>query len=1132
MKKFEINKLNYRKNIIQMTRISLLYLLFIMFTLNCFAATGYAESARMSINIDKPNLKEAIVEIKNQTEFDFLYSKEIEPLYHSTEIVMVEDGTIEEVLNQLFTNSQIDYEIVDKTIILKPGKIVSESTKGVGQQSITVSGTVADNTDPLPGVNVTVKGTTTGTITDIDGKYSIRVPGENAILVFTYIGYETQEIVVGNRTAINIKLEELTQQVEEVVVIGYGVQRVREVTGAVASVKSEDINKIASADIATALQGQIAGLSITNSSGAPGATANMQIRGTGSISQGSTPLFVVDGVPFSSLPAFTANEIQSIEVLKDAASASIYGSRASNGVVLITTKQGASGQMRVEVDGYYGITNVRRNIPLINSTADWAYLNMVRYIVGDGANRVTWNALDANTMGAHYNTNWQDLFQVDNAPMQSYSIRLTGGTENLIYNLSTTYFQQDGLWVNSDYERLSTRANAQFKKNKFTANVNMAFNLSERNSGNSSLPAGAIRLRPFKQPIDWHEDRFAAPGSNGAAVYDVVRWLKEINPDNSNGGSANINLRYEILDGLAIQLNAGGSVHNRYRKTYNPTFELYNEITGEPTSDSYRIAQLRNRADLFKTWMTELQATYTKSFGDHNLSLLAVYTMDHSSGYGSNVSVRNFLSNDIQVLEGGSEDPTVAGTNYAYSIIGTVGRIQYNYANRYILQVSARRDGSSRFRDDNRYGVFPSVSLGWNLDQESFYQNLELSKIMTRAKIRASFGSTGNQFIGNYTYVASINQGQSTNANEGQNFLLGNTDHHKEIGSIQTQFANGNVKWETSVSRNIGVDLGFLNGAITFSGDLYYTDKKDMLFPVNLPPSAGTRGGSINMNVGNMTNKGIDLNLAYRKMKGDFQYSVTGVFMMNRNMVTKTNLASGQITGGTTWQDWTHVVKEGLPAGTFYLIPNGGVIKTEEQLEEYKKLVSGARLGDLMYIDTNKDGEINDEDRVDRGLGTPKWEGGLTFAGSYKNFDFSVQGYGTYGNKTYNAIKQNAFMQKRHLEQMNSWTPWNPNSDIPSPKGNQQHNDYRGRLDWFLEDGSFFRIRNVQIGYTIPQKFLSRCRVYISADNLFTFTRYSGNDPEQGGSWEEFGGSLLTAGNDSGNIPVTTVYRLGFQASF
>ena len=1123
MKKFRIRYLlPYFKSNLHAFRIMKLTLLLSLIGITAlFASETYSQTTRVTIVAKNMETRKIMEEIESQTDYLFVYDPREVNLSRKTS-VNAKNLPVAEVLSTVFNETNVFYAVEGSNIMLM--KRGSSAVNRSQQTTKRVTGVITDTYDePIIGANIIEKGTVNGTITDLDGKFTLNLTTDNAILDISYIGYITQSIAVNDQTIFNIQLKEDAIGLEEVVAIGYGVQTVKEVTGAVSKVKAETISKIGSSDFAQGLQGQIAGMNISSVSGAPGATSTIQIRGAGSFSSDATnPLFVVDGIPFDRMPQFSSDEIESIEVLKDAASTSIYGTRASNGVILITTKQGTAGQMKISFDGYYGITKIARNIPVVNNTVDWLYINRMRYI---GENNLPgWTALDDNTRGLHNNTDWVSFFQQDNAPMQNYSLRLSGGNKDVTYNLVTSYFSQDGLWVNSGYERLSTRANTLFKKNRFTAQVGFSFNLSGRDKNNTTLPYDAIRTRSFKAEFDIDDESIPAPGSNAGGYAALIQRVKRTDQDRSNNTTLNLDMNYEIIDGLKIRANIGGNYSNVYNKIFEPSFVLYNEESGEINSSSFPIARLENTQWYQYQWISEFMATYDKSFGLHKISLLAGLSFEEQTRERYQASKRSFLSNDIQVLDGGGIDPTSGGDKFVTSTNGSIGRIQYNYGNRYLLSTSVRRDGSSKFASDRRYGVFPSASAGWYISEEPFYENIGISNLLTNVKIRASIGTAGNQFIPDYSYLGLVSSGID--------YVLGPSDQHLELGVTQTNYSNGEVQWETSVSKNLGFDLGLFDNKISLTADLYYTNKNDMLFPVSIPPSAGTGGGTINMNVGDMINKGIELSAAYRKMRGDFKYQISGVFMSNVNRVTKTNLKTSTIYGGGAQDsDNTTVIREGYPVGAFFLIPNAGVISSTQDLAEYQKLVAGAQLGDLKYVDSNGDGQITDEDRVYKGGGAPKWEGGLTFSGEYKNFDFNIQLYGNYGNKVYNGLKRYTYSHKRHRDVMNAWTPANPTSTISEPRGNLSHNNYRSRLDYFLEDGSFLRVKNVQIGYNLPRDIIQRIhmeglRVYVSVDNLLTFTKYTGNDPEVGGD------GLMGKGVDNGNIPVTILFRFGLKFDF
>ncbi|NQU87475.1 MAG: SusC/RagA family TonB-linked outer membrane protein [Mariniphaga sp.] len=1105
-----------RKLILSLKKMKLTLIL----TLVVFVTFGNSFSqGNLAVKFEKATIQEVIKNMEDQSDFIFLYKDEIFDQKKRYSIDF-QDTPFNEVLNSVCIIADVDYEIrQNRQIILteKEEKIVQT----IADQQKTVTGIVTDQGGiPLPGVSVVVTGTTTGTVTNTDGEFSLTIPTITEALQFSFIGMKTQVVLMDGQTMFIVVMEEETIGLEEVIAIGYGTQKVKELTGAVSHLTSESIEKVASSSFTQALQGLIAGVNVMSGSGAPGETANIQIRGIGSFSSDAIkPLFVVDGVPYDNVPNFGTNEIESINVLKDAASASIYGTRASNGVILITTKKGKAGQMRVSVDGYYGFTDIKRNIPLINNTLDWLYVNRQRYLaVAPGY--FGWIALVDNPKGLYYNTDWMAHFQQDNAPIQNYSLQLSGGKDDLKYSLVTSYFSQDGMWVNSKYQRLSTRGNASFTKGKFSANIGMALSYDFRQQHNTRMPGDAIRLRPFKAPVNPDDFRIPAPGSNSSAVRNIARRLKEDRSQKGNNSSINMELNYEVFDGLILRANLGGSLNQSYSKLYEPAFELYNEETGATVSGSRPIAELTNQMNYRQNWITEFMGIYEKSFDRHNISAVVAFSMEQSLRESYLAEIRNFLSNDIQVLSGGSEDRDVGGSKYVSALTGSLARLQYNFAQKYLFSASVRRDGSSKFGENYKYGIFPSFSAGWIISEESFYSNSGLSTILPFVKIRASYGTAGNQFISDYLFAALIRSGRD--------YALGTSDQGAVLGATQTGFANSEVKWETSISQNLGLDLSFFDGKLSFTGDVYVVNKKDMLFPVSLPPSVGTgSSGSVIMNIGNMTNKGIELSSTYRWEVRDFNFSLTGIFMKNVNEVTQTNLESSVIWGGSG----TTVIKEGYPVGTFFLIPHDGLVNTKEEETEYQKLISGGQQGDIKYVDVNEDGVINDDDRVEMGSGSPDWEAGLTLNCNYKNIDLYVQTYGTYGNKVYNNIKRSAYSNKRHIDVLNAWTPVNPTSTIPTPKGNMSHNNYRTMTDYYLEDGSYFRVRNIQLGYSLPETLINKlsinkCRLYVSVENPLTFTNYSGNDPEVGGD------GLLSRGVDGGNIPVTSQYRFGFQLDF
>ncbi|MEN9918913.1 MAG: hypothetical protein RL662_1349 [Bacteroidota bacterium] len=1003
----------------------------------------------------------------------------------------------------------------------------------IWSQEMTISGIVTSDTDtePIAGVSVAVKGTTKGTITDAEGRYQIET-SVNSSLEFRLLSYVTQTIKVGEKIIINIVLKEDNKLLDEIMVVGYGRQRKREVTGAIASIKSEDLQKIGGSNFADALQGQLAGVNIQASSGAPGANSNIQIRGIGSLSAGAlNPLFVVDGIPYDGNPNITSSEIESVEVLKDAASASIYGTRASNGVILITTKRGKAGEMKIDVDGYYGFQKITSGIELMN-TKNYLYAFNVREALNNAPGETIWNPLEQNTDGLNYNTNWMKELTNDNAPIQNYSINVSGGKENLTYNVVVNYFDQVGSMIKTDYKALTLRSNAYYKKGNFTAFISLGVNKDTRNITPWGMHDNAIALTPMSVPLDFNATSGIVPGNDSAPVGALMNSIKEENKITNNGNNQNIDLGYELIEGLKVNAMLGLSSNTGYSKVFNPQFLIY-DSKGILQSGGNHISKLAEDISMSERYSVETTLKYDKKLeGGHSINLLSGFSFEESKWDVRKWSKQGFPNNEIQVPDAGTSGDRVGGTNSTNALVGMLARAMYNYNDKYMASVSIRRDGSSRF-GSQKWANFPSLSLGWGINEEQFFKQINSNNVVESLKLRASLGTAGNQSIPNYAYEANIYNNLD--------YVLGMGDQsHVMQGAIQRGFANPLVQWETSISRNIGLDLVALRGALSFSADYYHTNKKDMLLPVALAPSSGVPSGDwqfgdVQLNAGDMYNKGVELSLTYKGAINEFKYSLSGVFSKNSNKITRTYVPSNYLSGGVPiigrQAEATTYIKEGYSAGSFFLVPNKGTIKTENQLAEYQKVVSTAKLGDLWLEDTDGNGSLNDDDRVFCGSGTPDWEAGLTMNFFYKQLDINVQIYGTSGSKVYNGSKLYAYTMLRHQDLVYAWTPWNPTSNVPTPRKEIEHNNVRSISDYFLEDGSYLRIRNIQLGYTLPTKLCGKLkarniRVYVSVQNPIIFTKYTGYDPEVGGD------GLFMKGVDRGNYPVSAQYRFGFQLGF
>ncbi|MCJ8163284.1 TonB-dependent receptor [Pontibacter sp. E15-1] len=992
---------------------------------------------------------------------------------------------------------------------------------GFSQTIVEGKVTSSENAEGLPGVTVLVKATGNGTVTDGEGRYKLTVASPNAELTFSFISFKTKTVSLNGRSRVDVSLDTDAQALDEVVVIGYGQQLKREATGAISQIKSEEINKLGTSDFATAIQGQLAGVSVRNSSGSPGSNAIINIRGISSFSAGgSEPLYVVDGVTYASNPNIAPQEIESIEVLKDGASAAIYGTRASAGVILITTKTGKAGRMQVSLDSYYGVQKITSDIHLAN-TAESLYITDLEQRFNTTGR---FFPLESNPDALFYDTDWMNELQVDNAPTQSHSLSISGGKEQLKFNVVGTVFSQDGSLINSSYEKQSVRTNTVYEQDKFKAQATLGVSHSVKNNEPWALMYDAIRQAPYRKGPNTRDDVITIGGTNPEVLGGFVGKLKQESDNEENSFNGNLRLSYKLLDGLDLAANVGGSIWNATARYFEPGYTILDQegVLNKVASNLNPRLQYTDQYNM--RTIQEYTANYSKTFGDHKIALLAGNTYETQDYNSRRVRVQGLSSNETPTLSNGL-DPQAAEDLSEWSSVSLLGRFQYSYKSKYLLSAVVRRDGSSRFGPENRWATFPSLSLGWNVSEEPFFEPLRT--VVNEFKVRYGYGRTGSDRIPNYAYAAQVMSAAD--------YILGG---QLVSGLIQPGFADPSIKWETNISNNVGVDLQFLGGRGDLTVDLYKQDKQDMLLPVRTPPSGGAWGNfeDFIQNVGNMENKGIEIAAGFRDNIGDIGFRVNGTFTKNVNKVTQ--MVNGQVVYGgwpiITRQDQTEpaaVFKEGLPAGSLFLIPTSGVVKTQEELTEYQKIVPSAQLGDLRYVDTNGDNAITNDDREFAGSGLPDFEYGLNLGMDYKKFDLSVQFYGVEGTEIYNGPKAYAYSVKRHKDMVYGWSPNNPDSDIPSPRTNSEHPNVRTYSDYFREDGSFLRLRNVILGYTLPgtltkRVHIAKVRLYVSAQNPVTWTNYTGFDPEVASS------NPLLNSIDTGKYPVSATYRTGVTIDF
>ncbi len=887
----------------------------------------------------------------------------------------------------------------------------------------------------------------------------------------------------------------------------------------------------------TALQGQVAGVNITAESGAPGESSSILIRGISSVTGSNTPLYVVDGVPQQGDPRLSSNEIETIDVLKDAASCAIYGTRGAAGVILITTKQGKEGKMKVNFSGTYGVQQLRNAIPLMNAN-EQTYFDILDKRNRTGAYDEDIR-LEINRRPILYknDTDLRDyIFRDGIVGTQNYSLNLSGGQKGTTYSVMAGYYDTEGILVNTGFQRFNTRANINYKYKRLSIGANLNMSVEDKAVGSPSVIGQSLKYSPMQDPIiAGNTDPIISEQGSFSNQINWVAGLMNIQDDwRTVNVASSFNLGYDFLPSLNLTTRFSLGESNTYQEYFKPYQEMYTsdgELLSRPNQSS---VQRASGSSSSMTWDATLN--FKKKLGDHSFNAVGVVSTEKYTNIGFTASKAGIIDNDLNSFNSATINPNVLArlrwsTDNKTAIFGALARVLYDYKSRYMISASVRADGSSRFSKANRWGIFPSVSGAWNISDEAFWG--PLSNTVNNFKLRASYGTTGNQNFDAYSYENVVNYGYDA--------AFGNTGKENiNYGATQISFANPNIKWETTIQNNIGVDLGFLKNKITLTAEYYNTRKKDMLFRVPLPSSAGIVGGaSMIMNAGNMTNSGFEIALNHKNTVRKLYYQVGATFSTNNNVITSmpNNDTFTLTTDYGLEGDAITVLAEGYEAGAYFLYKTDGVINTQAKLAEYRKIQPAAQMGDLMYRDIagNKDGtpdgKITEADRTYCGSGLPEFEMGLTTNLMYKGFDFYMLWYSAIGHEIMNGAKMITYANGRHKNLVSQWSENNPTSPIPAYRGdNKLHDNYKGYTDLWLEDGSYLRLKSVTLGYTLPnavmqKKGISKMRFYLSAQNVFTLTRYSGYNPE-------IGGTVISRGLDKATYPASVVYTVGLNLSF
>lgn len=997
--------------------------------------------------------------------------------------------------------------------------LIISSAVGIQAQTgsqISVRGTVStgDGSETMPGVNVLIKGTTSGTATDIDGNYSITVPSQNSILVFSFIGYKSQEIRVGNSSVLNVSLESDLSSLSEIVVVGYGTQERAKVTGAISSVGSEQIRALPVPNLASAIQGRAAGVQVTNA-GAPGTDPIVRVRGIGTVGN-NDPLYVIDGVPAGGLNQINPADIESIEVLKDASAAAIYGSRAANGVILVTTKKGTAGKMQVNMESYYGTQSAWKQLDLLNRDQ---YIAFGRELLANG-NQPAPQRFDELGDLRNVETDWQsEMFRP--ASIQDHNLSISGGSEKALYAISLGYFAQEGIMKGTDFERISIRSNTDFNLNKYVS-IGQTLTVAYSSRNNEPFTGGRSQLEHIVKQVPYipvrDESRlggFRAPDRVDGSDPENPVLNAELRTNRQQDfkilGTAYIDVR--PFEGFKYRFLVGMDIGIGTNDQYSPRF-----FAGDFNNQAF--ASIQQTRSSFVSPLISNQFSYQKQVGKHNFDLLGVIEQQTFTNTSLTGAGQNFLTNDVRVLQG-VQNQTTTSNQIDYALISYVGRINYDFDQKYLFSASVRRDGGSRFGPSNKWGTFPSVSLGWRLSEEGFMKSITA---ISDLKIRGSYGETGNDRIGDYVYQGTINSN-----------MFYNFDGTLEGGSSITALANADLRWETTKMTNIGFDMGLLNDKINFSFEWFDNTTEGMILGVPIPPSLGFDGAPV-ANVGTVNNKGVELTLGYRKYTGDFQFSIDGNIGFVQNQLV--SLGAGNTIFGPGFQgDPMTFTEEGQPIAYFYGWIADGIIQQGESVAGQPNSAPG----DIRFRDINGDGVIDANDRTNLGHYLPDFTYGANFSANYKNFDFTMFLQGVQGNQIFNNLRYHTEGMTRLFNAstvvLDRWTPTNTNTDVPRAVSGDPNRNARASSR-FVEDGSYMRIKNIIVGYTLPTAglsswsngYISKVRVYFLTQNPLTFTKYTGYDPEI--AVRTGINTSLGAGIDYGQFPAARTFIGGIQFTF
>ena len=1095
--------------------------LMVLSVLSAFSSS-YAQKTKLSLKVQNSQVKEVLNEIENQSDFFFMYDNKQIDVERRVNLE-INSLNIDQALQKLFEGTSTNYKVVNRQILLYN----ENESSAYSQQTSKVAGKVTDSAgSSLPGVSVVVKGTTNGTITDMNGTYVIGNVPVNATLQFSFVGMKSQDVSVAGKTSINVVLEEETVGIEEVIAIGYGVQKKKLNTGSTIQVSGENLQKMSTVSALGALQSQTPGVSITQSSGMPGEGFKVTVRGLGTIGN-SSPLYVIDGIAGGDINSLNPADIESVDVLKDAASAAIYGARAANGVILVTTKQGRSGKMQITYDGYYGIQNPYKEPPLLNAKEYMTVLNEINF--NEGLAAYDWAAMMPTLYpkiqsGEWTGTNWLKEIRNKNAAIQNHAINMLGGSETSKFSLGFSYSDQQGIYgspVEPGNKRYTARLNSEHTllKNstgldviKFSENLNFGYS-EKQGIGIGNIYWNDIHNMLVGSPL---MPVYGADGTYFDKADKAASGLDQLSPDMANpianmiynrgqnlsknyNLNANASLEIQPIKDLRLKSTFGYKNSASSYRQYTPMYEL-------STSSINTIDKVNQSMGSGYSWTFENTLSYSKMFNEHSFNAIIGQSLE-KWGMGENMNVTNGYSlftdfehawlDNTKGLTAGTT--TISGSPWGSGGVESFfGRLGYNYKETYMATVVMRADGSSNFARGNRWGYFPSVSAGWVMTNESF---MESSKSwLDFFKLRGSWGQNGNASIDNFQYLATV-AFDLTGA-----YSFGNTKTTQSTGGYAEILPNKDIKWETSETLDFGFDARFIQSRLGLNFDWYNKKTIDWLVQAPVLGSYGTKAPYING--GDVVNKGFELAANWNDHVGKVNYGANFNIAHNKNEVTRIANGEGIIHGeanvlsqGTPEMYRAQV---GFPIGYFWGYKTAGVFQNQAQIAATKAfLQSKPQPGDLIFVDTNGDGKIDTKDKVEIGDPHPDITIGFSFNVDYKGFDLNVTGTGAFGQqiaKSYRSFADTK-VQNYTTDIFARWHGEGTSNKLPRLSSGSNAN-WQEISDIYIENGDYVKIQNVSLGYDFKKLFaklpFSQARLYVTAQNVYTFTKYSGQDPEIG----------------------------------